>query len=205
MSGNTTAPGERPKHDWSLPERSASMAIADTDASFVGSAPLMTVDEAERMVEGLVRYDLEAVGTSAWLEQHSNLERLNLQSHQSAKAHTDEFVLEAFLTFDKLSTLVHELLVIEAWREKVYPLLAERVVEGGASMRAYFALYHEATVINLIEVRAAAAAAATAAPNTTITTVRPPNTTISSIREYPPPHLPTCAPPTTTGKLTLPS
>lgn len=43
--------------------------------------------------------------------------KLNLQAHQSAMARSDEYVLEALLTFDKLGVVVHELLAIEAWKE----------------------------------------------------------------------------------------
>lgn len=32
-------------------------------------------------------------------------------------ARSDEYVLEALLTFDKLGVVVHELLAIEAWKE----------------------------------------------------------------------------------------
>jgi len=32
-------------------------------------------------------------------------------------ARSDEYVLEALMTFDKLGVVVHELLAIEAWRE----------------------------------------------------------------------------------------
>lgn len=55
--------------------------------------------------------------TCSWFEQHRRLAKLNLQAHQSAMARSDEYVLEALLTFDKLSVVVHELLAIEAWKE----------------------------------------------------------------------------------------
>jgi hypothetical protein len=41
------------------------------------------------------------VGNSKYLEQHRNMEKLNLQAHQNAMFNTDEYVLEAILTFDK--------------------------------------------------------------------------------------------------------
>jgi hypothetical protein len=64
----------------------------------------MIVDpmEAERLIEGIKMFTLEEVGTSKYLEQHRCLEKLNLQAHQNAMYNTDEYVLEAFLTFDKL-------------------------------------------------------------------------------------------------------
>jgi hypothetical protein len=86
------------------------------------------------------------------MEQHEWLEKLNLQAHQSARAHSDEFVLEAFITFDKLPCLIRDLLLVDVWREQVLPLLLDDISERRATMRAYFVLYHEATVINLLEV-----------------------------------------------------
>ena len=93
---------EPPKHAWSLNERG--MEISDGEAAEFG-AQLMSVDDAERSVEGLRAFALEAVGEPAWMAQHEALERLNLQAHQSAQARSDEFVLEAFLTFEKLREL----------------------------------------------------------------------------------------------------
>ena len=36
---------------------------------------------------------------------------------------TDEYVSEALVTFDRVKTLVYDLLVCEAWKEKVFPHL----------------------------------------------------------------------------------
>ena len=85
---------------------------------------------------------------------------------------TDEYVLEAILTFDKLEvlpilifnivntnqvlsiieqTLIYDLVLIDVWKESVYPLLIDTLA-GKNNMRLYFILYHEATVVNLLEV-----------------------------------------------------
>ena len=56
------------------------------------------------------------------------MEKLNQQAHASARDKSDEFVLEAFLTFDKLPTLVYDLILSEQWREKVYPYLEADIV-----------------------------------------------------------------------------
>jgi zinc finger MYND domain-containing protein 10 len=68
-------------------------------------------------VEGLKQFEIADVGSSAWLDQHQQIVKLNLQAHQSAMARSDEFVLEALQTFNKVGVLVHELLLIEAWKE----------------------------------------------------------------------------------------
>jgi hypothetical protein len=47
--------------------------------------------------------------------------------------------------------LIHDLILIDVWKESVYPLLKEELT-GKNNMRLYFILYHEATVVNLLEV-----------------------------------------------------
>ena len=122
----------RPKSQWSVPEeRLGGIEIAqDRDESF-GGAHCLTVGEAERIIENLTEFDLQDVGNKQWLEQHGQIEKLNQQAHASARDKSDEFVLEAFLTFDKLGTLIYDLILIETWRERVYPLLVEHLVGGG--------------------------------------------------------------------------
>jgi zinc finger MYND domain-containing protein 10 len=126
-----------------------------TSSSELGSEfasnPVITAGEAERLVESLEPFPLEEVGSEKWLKQHEVLEKLNMQAHHCARTNSDDFVLEALVTFDKLPTIIHELVVIEAWRENVFPLLEKDVVKRGSSMRAYFTLYHEATLSNLLE------------------------------------------------------
>ncbi len=123
----------------------------DANGEPLSSAPVLYPAEAERYVEELTKFTLEDVGSSTWMQQHERIEKLNLQCHQSAMAQSDEFVLEAILTFNKLDTLVHDLLIIEAWKEFVFPEIVEHLV-GRNSMRLYFILYHEATIINMIEI-----------------------------------------------------
>lgn len=62
-------------------------------------------------------------------------------------------MLEAFITFDKLGWLIRDLLLVDCWREHVFPLIVKDLGERKSTMRAYFVLYHEATVVNLLEVR----------------------------------------------------
>lgn len=81
-----------------------------------------------------------------------DISRLNLQAHASAQNQSDEYVLESILTFGLLPHLVSDLLAVEAWRTHVLPLLLPDLASNGNSMRAYFTLYHEATLVNLLEV-----------------------------------------------------
>jgi len=53
---------------------------------------------------------------------------------------------------DKVTALVQDLILIDCWKEKIWPRVIPGVVSRGATMRAYFVLFHEATVVNLLEV-----------------------------------------------------
>ena len=84
-------------------------------------------------------------GSAHWTGQRRlSPGKLSFQAHQSAKAR-DEFTRH----FDKHEMLCHDLLLIESWREKVFPRLAARVPEK-AVPEGNFVLYHEATVLNML-------------------------------------------------------
>ena len=74
---------------------------ADTKGLSPGEHVLSFMD-AERFVEELRTFDCREIGTPAWMAQHTRLEKLNLQSHQCALANSDDFVLEALVSFDKV-------------------------------------------------------------------------------------------------------
>jgi len=113
----------------------------------------LSVFEVEAYVKGLRCYPMREVGSERWMTQHEHLEALNLQAHRDAQqAKHDELVVESFSSHPaSLTTLIHELLVIEAWKEKVFPLLLSHFSPVTA-VKAYIVLYHEATLCNLIEV-----------------------------------------------------
>merc|ERR1719197_748836 len=128
------------------------MAISSTDG--FGAEAARDAEAAgaagNAAAPALRSFDVEEVGSSAFIAQHHDVERLNQQTHHSAQTNSEDFVLEALLTFEKLPLLVRDLLATEAWTEFVFPLLRSRAAEHN-SMRAYFTLYHEATVANLLE------------------------------------------------------
>eukprot|EP01041_Mallomonas_annulata_P002358 gene2358-4575_t len=140
-----------PSHKWDVGS-DKKMVIEDTDKDYhANMAPILSPYEAESYVECLSKFSLEEVGSSKWMEQHERIEKLNLQAHQSALTNSDEYVLEALLTFDKLGVLIHDLIIIEAWKENVYPIILDSIA-GKNNMRVYFILYHEATLVNFFEV-----------------------------------------------------
>lgn len=56
-----------------------------------------------------------------------------VQAHFNAQTHSEEFVNEALASFDKVSVLVHELVVLDIWKEKVFPLLGAHQDTTGCS------------------------------------------------------------------------
>ena len=54
-------------------------------------------------------------------------------------ASSDEYVMESFVTFDKMKTLIYDLLMTEAWKENLYPLLKSEFKEIN-SIRSYMAV-----------------------------------------------------------------
>lgn len=107
--------------------------------------------EAEHLISNLVDIDLKEYGSKTWFKQHETLDRLNIQAHKNALGSTDEFVMEAFVTHDKITPLVSDLLTAEAWKAKVLPLIISDVAKL-SSIKSYLCLYHEASVCNLLEV-----------------------------------------------------
>lgn len=112
---------------------------------------MLTPFEAEAYAEQLQIFDMKSIGNPKWLQQHEFLEKLNVQAHVNVGNGTDEFVMEHLLSYDKVPVLIHELLAIEVWREQVYPLLVKIDFVEKSTMTAYMVLYHEATVISLLE------------------------------------------------------
>lgn len=141
-----------PAHQWTSIKQHMPIEETDINPICVNSEfYLVDPSEAERLVEGLRIFPLEEVGSSAWLGQHQVMERLNMQAHQSAASNSDEYVFEAILTFGKIEVLIQDLITIEAWKEHVYPVLLGDLA-GRNTMRTYFILYHEATLVNLFEI-----------------------------------------------------
>lgn len=113
---------------------------------------VINASEAEFMIEGLQKYQVEGIGSAEYMRQHEWIEKLNLQAHINAQTHSDEFVMAGLASHDKIAVLIHDLLVIEAWKERVYPYLKRHLAEKVDSVTAYLLLYHEAAIANLLEI-----------------------------------------------------
>lgn len=58
-----------------------------------------------------------------WNKQHENLEKLNMQAILDATVSQAEPIQELLVTHGKIPTLVEELIAVEMWKQKVFPVL----------------------------------------------------------------------------------
>lgn len=108
--------------------------------------------DAERLVESLRQHRIEQVGSADWLEQQGWIEKLNVQSHHNARCHADEFVKDFLVSYDKVTLLVHELLLMEVWKERLLPHLKSHLAAHVDSVTTYLLVSHEANLANLLEI-----------------------------------------------------
>lgn len=111
----------------------------------------LTPFEVEYFVQDLAEFKLEQVGSSRWLTQHERVEKLNWTAHNQAKEGLDEFVVDQFNTQEKVPTLIFDLMLIEVWKEKIWPLIKAKIAKF-SSLRTYIPVYHEASASNLLEI-----------------------------------------------------
>eukprot|EP00658_Telonema_sp_P-2_P010321 TRINITY_DN1388_c0_g1_i7.p1 TRINITY_DN1388_c0_g1~~TRINITY_DN1388_c0_g1_i7.p1 ORF type:complete len:362 (-),score=101.68 TRINITY_DN1388_c0_g1_i7:808-1893(-) len=115
------------------------------------SSGVLDVFEAERLVESIKATTPTDVGSKQWLAQHRALDRLNVQAHHNVVSQTDEFVVEAMISFEKLPIVVHELILIETWKHMCMPKLQEDFAGTKSAIKPYLMMYHEAVLCNLLE------------------------------------------------------
>merc|ERR1719356_898835 len=111
----------------------------------------LTPFEVEHFVQDLQEFKLEEIGGSRWLTHHERIEKLNWTAHNQANEGLDEYVVDQFNTLEKVPTLIFDLMLIEVWKENIWPLVKAKIAKF-SSLRTYIPLYHEASVINLLEI-----------------------------------------------------
>ncbi|XP_038135980.1 zinc finger MYND domain-containing protein 10 [Cyprinodon tularosa] len=108
--------------------------------------------EAEGIIQSLDIFSLKEVGSARWFRQHEHIERLNMQAILNASAMHDEFVKELLVSFGKIPVLVHEMILVEMWKQKVFPILCQlQDFNPKCTFHLYMLIHHEATIINLLE------------------------------------------------------
>jgi hypothetical protein len=128
-----------------LPKTCVGMSVAQ----FAHVQELLAPD-AQRLVESLRSFPVSEIGSKAWLNQHTAVEKLNLQAQHSIVKQGDEYVIEALVDHDKLPLLIAELIALEAWQEHALPSLFDEIAAKN-SVKGYFILYHEALIVGLLE------------------------------------------------------
>ena len=97
---------------------------------------LITPYEAEFLAQSIKDIEITEYSSKQWFQQHECIYKLNLQSHRNAKAREDEFVLDSIVTFDKIRSLIYNLIVSETWKARVLPLCISEVLNL-SSVRSY--------------------------------------------------------------------
>ncbi|KAK7201023.1 hypothetical protein NESM_000162000 [Novymonas esmeraldas] len=113
------------------------------------SGSVLSPVEAEIGIRQLRVFAVEDVGTSAWKDQREAVERLNMCTHSNAVLKTDDFVKAFLLEHDKLGDILHELLVMEVWRQRVLPGVVDAVAHNPTATYMYCA--YESVLVNLLE------------------------------------------------------
>lgn len=113
---------------------------------------VLLLGEAEGMVQSLENSALRDVGIPGWFRQHEYIEKLNMQAILNASATQDEYVKELLVTYEKIPILIHELISVEVWKQKVFPVLCKlEDFHPQSTFPIYMVIHHEATIINLLE------------------------------------------------------
>lgn len=87
-----------------------------------------------------------------WNHQHENLEKLNIQAILDATANQGEPIQELLVTHRKIPMLVEELIAVEMWKQKVFPVLCRlEDFKPHNTFPIYMVVHHEASIINLLE------------------------------------------------------
>lgn len=113
---------------------------------------IVAPEELEYFVKSIRSFAVVEIGSTAWIQNHEIMLKLNQQAHIDVVLHQEEAVKEFLVIEAKLPVLVNELFTIIVWRCKVLPRLLEIEPNPSATFMLYTVLFHEATVISLIEI-----------------------------------------------------
>ncbi|XP_041574717.2 zinc finger MYND domain-containing protein 10 isoform X5 [Taeniopygia guttata] len=117
----------------------------------MAAAPLPPA-EAEALVRALQGSELRDIGGQRWLRQHEYVEKLNMHGILSASAGQEQLLTELLVTHAKIPVLIGELISVEIWKHKIFPVLCRlEDFKPRSTFPIYVVLYHEASIINLLE------------------------------------------------------
>ncbi|XP_044735852.1 zinc finger MYND domain-containing protein 10 [Chrysoperla carnea] len=113
---------------------------------------VLLASEAEFYINNISIGTIEDIGTKKWINWHQRLQKLNQQAVLEASELREEAIKEFLVSYNKLSILVHEAILMSVWRTKILPRLLKLQPEPENTFFLYSALYHEATAISLLEI-----------------------------------------------------
>ena len=112
---------------------------------------LMTQYESEEIISKKIsEISYEQIGSAEFIKHHAYLSKLNMQEMKNILTGGEDIIMTQFIDHDKLKLLIKELYTINTFKEKVYPSIKEKIIPL-SSIKAYFILYHEAVIVNLLE------------------------------------------------------
>ncbi|XP_044129225.1 zinc finger MYND domain-containing protein 10 isoform X1 [Bufo gargarizans] len=116
------------------------------------SSPVLLYGEAEGMVRSLQTFPLRDTGSGGWLRQHEYIEKLNMQAILSASTGQEEMIKDLLVTHRKVPVLIHDLISVEIWKQKVFPVICRlQDFQPRSTFPLYMVVHHEASIINLLE------------------------------------------------------
>ncbi|KFW65625.1 Zinc finger MYND domain-containing protein 10, partial [Pygoscelis adeliae] len=87
-----------------------------------------------------------------WLRQHECVEKLNMHAILSASTGQEQLLTELLVTYAKVPVLIGELISVEIWKHKIFPVLCRlEDFKPRSTFPIYVVLHHEASIINLLE------------------------------------------------------
>eukprot|EP00759_Apiculatamorpha_spiralis_P033089 PhF_6_TR3433/c0_g1_i1/m.4999 len=110
---------------------------------------ILTTFEVEGIVKGLQPIPMVEIGSAQWKAQRDYIEQLNITAHANASRRHDDFVAQSFVTHEKMSILLHELLIVDTFRRNVLQNIRSEVLATPTGHYMY--VHYEGVLLNLIE------------------------------------------------------
>lgn len=105
--------------------------------------------EAEIAVRQLKSIPIDQVGSDTWKDQRETIEKLNMCTHSNAMRKTDDYVAAFLVEHEKVRDVLHELLVMEVWRQRMIPRVLDSIEKNPAA--AYLYCAYESVLVNFLE------------------------------------------------------
>ncbi|GAB0092024.1 Zinc finger MYND domain-containing protein 10 [Sergentomyia squamirostris] len=107
--------------------------------------------ELDYHVKSVRKYRVSDIGRSSWFDQHEILVKIHQQAALEAREKREEFVKDGLIVEGKIKILVHNAYCLLVWKHKVLPDLLGRDLNPQSSFIFYTILFHEATIVAILE------------------------------------------------------